>query len=57
MPDVYTAESWPTSMYMYIVFFLFLMNYISKKHFENMSDLFLVYCHVKHYFEKDEVIK
>ena len=35
---------------------LFLMKYISIKHFESMIDLFLVYFHVKHYFEKDEVI-
>ena len=38
------------------ILFLFLMTYISINHFESMIDLFLVYCHVKHYFEKDEVI-
>ena len=37
------------------ILFLFLMKYSSIKHFESMIDLFLVYCHVKHYFEMDEV--
>ena len=32
------------------------MKYVSIKHFESMSDLF-VYYHIKHYFEKDKVIK
>ena len=36
---------------------LFLMKYVSIKHFESMSDLFFVYCHIKHCFKKDEVIK
>ena len=38
------------------ILFLFLMKYISIKHFESMIDLFLAYCNVKHYFKKDEVI-
>ena len=36
---------------------LFLIKDVSIKHFESMSDLFLVYCHIKHCFKKDEVIK
>ena len=36
--------------------FLFLINHASIKNLRSMSDLFLVYCHIKHYFEKNEVI-
>ena len=51
MPTVDIEEFWPTSMFMYIIFVS--DEYISIKHFVSMIDLFLVYCHVKHYFKKE----
>ena len=54
MPTVYAAESWPPNMFMYIIFVSDEI-YFNKAFWE--YDLFLVYCCVKHYFEKDEGIK
>ena len=54
MPRVYTEEFWQTSMFKYIIFISDEIYF--NKAFESMIDLFLVYCDVRHYFEKDAVI-
>ena len=51
----FTLRNFGQPVYLCILF-LFLIKYISIKNFESMIDFFLVYCHVKHHFEKDEVI-